>query len=1698
MADQAGLDASPARRSSMSTTARLEALERALETARKNALAIVATQDLGGVKREICAFLSASPALQDLVPARTFASDAHASTEALVGALERARDRMTALARDATTRAQRARDLLERARVLKESKSLKADAKSQAIELLRDTFTSVYEEHVPWLRRQVRTQHAPSTVLATALRAALPSAGTEAHRKRIGELVATLDSLATRTTLKADINAFLDGAALGQADLRPRRWLRTDHAPTEVLVELLEALAKEYGALADPAETRRRLDRVDELVERLKRRRTLKTERDECLKRAKALKGSLRDSAAHTQGMIDQIERDLRGYEEQADALRRRIAQAAEDRWQRQLALEGAQRALEVLGWCADVLDDDFALPDSFDALTTRKAALHLALASGKGPLEAARRDVATERASYEKALAAQLATAGSKALPAADTLKARQGELTDHERRDALATLELELLSAVKSSDDFDGQLFRAVLSSAVSLAAKSGELEAAIERAERAVEACDATLVALENELARSEVAARDAIQVRSFCLSEHAAIDAALTRYRQLKREYRETESLAYYISSSEDLYERLLGIGRLVRGRRESVDSMGSVRVALLIDVGVRAGLELGFVEITAELRLTLLLEGTLSVLDSREVMFQSHVALFLSANATARAGLADAADALGAGDLLTVPDLLVEASAKCQANIHDARACSVYTDERHWAARWAHAIARRQAFLRSVKLTREGFESLDESWLDAQVARLASEGGSLAFLTRLSSALGRSPRELEIDTARRFEGRASLKAGEHELGAGTDPGSARYTLAENVGGRLDAVGDIEEHSLDFVPKKQEKEADASGASSPRSSAGDPPAPSGFRGTTTYHTLGVATARPRSRSEPRAFLEVTMQDAHGLSLGPFHFESAGTSTRALGGVTPQMARTYRALATSLDVEASDRFDRVVKLPEALEKELESRTSATRAPSRKAAEALARTMRLRLDLVIARGEPAALTKVLHKVKTLEEDVEEHLKTAADKAEQARSLATRLDELLRSNGSELASASPIASSALRGLAERGRHVVGGRAAEAAALAEAAKEKAELLQQNIQSRVAELKECLTLLDNSHAVYARYVRSFRCSAPPAPATARLAWEPAWVPQVHRGICRRRFSVSTEKSFPVLPLVKVFVGTRIEIVSESSEFEAIGIQTWSYLKSLAFSMSDEVWTAWWALHKGEILDLCVAVAKPGSVPFSEVVLDALEGRAPLQRAARALGEACWDVFRTEENPFAERAFDEAMVIKALQGRLGARPQTSASGAAITPHAPAPRLPLPSVSAAEAALTRLYLVALRQDLARPWIFETQASGKHTFEWLVTEARATLSREKELKLGIVRDYEGAGVERGWLDGEAKLDRLARVLTLFREGETRGASKATAMPTPGPSAPERLTAARALAAIVEEKVSGYTEIDPLLGVDLRPLQILSLEGDGRHAVSLLADALAVTRGVLTAESGLPSPEQWKSRSAVSWLMRSGATGELDQAVVRFHAAPVATATFDGRIPPTLDDAVKIALEHVRALQARLRVADELDAAVRAWFGAREKDHVSKRAPAVAAVLELPLGALRRRLYVALAFLLLRIELATRLDALDVLHEGLSAAERRAAALLQRTFQHGVDVAKAERLTQTTVKLQRVFRTNKARRDHAGPNVDALERPVLAYLKEAAADFRHDALVHGRKKTLLRGESFPLHTVPEPEAAKD
>ncbi|MEN9796535.1 MAG: hypothetical protein RL653_231 [Pseudomonadota bacterium] len=441
----------------------------------------------------------------------------------------------------------------------------------------------------------------------------------------------------------------------------------------------------------------------------------------------------------------------------------------------------------------------------------------------------------------------------------------------------------------------------------------AKVAELEAA--RVERIRELKD-----LDDRLARLESERDDVVQVQLHCLQNLDELETYVSRAKATWERYKETKVLVFYFGVRDNIFEKLMALGRFVRGNRDDLDALGQLQLLFAFDVGVRAGVELGCLSLGADVQITLTLTGGLAVLDSREFLFRSRVAVYLSAGVGLKLGppaeLAAAAGAASMG-LVKPPEVLLEAGARVGCMLFDREACEVFESEEHWAYLWAHGLARRIAFLRRFDIRNPVHREGSEDWVEAALREISEHGvvasaepvpdrvatvagpEALVPYQRLLAvergqleAMKRKPvRELVFRQHARLEAEAHVEVA--VLGGRSvarSPGRATFDVTRGLAGSpapATALCTLEEDSARWTGAEDESE----------------------RGTAVYHRVVLPGGKER------AYLEVDLKRVSSTGGDTVTFDFArGTATPP---ATPDqrlgLARLLSALARSGSTDA-----------------------------------------------------------------------------------------------------------------------------------------------------------------------------------------------------------------------------------------------------------------------------------------------------------------------------------------------------------------------------------------------------------------------------------------------------------------------------------------------------------------------------------------------------------------------------------------------------------------------------------------------------------------------------------------------------------------------------------------------------------------------------------------------------------------
>ncbi|MEI7892089.1 MAG: hypothetical protein WCI05_03305 [Myxococcales bacterium] len=737
--------------------------------------------------------------------------------------------------------------------------------------------------------------------------------------------------------------------------------------------------------------------------------------------------------------------------------------------------------------------------------------------------------------------------------------------------------------------------------------LVSELAELDDAVDRALQASLRLDAEEEALDpQELELVEKIAYVAVQCKELSAATEE-VERAFEAYRSLK-------ALCFYFSAFQEVQRALEFVVWLIQGRRRDVDAMGQVTVAFFFEVGVRAGFELGIVELAASAKVTLGLSGTLAILDSREFMFAFRFSVYLTAETKARvqsnAEIESLAERLTYGKL-PLPKVLGEASVRARCNLFDRQWCKVYDDADHWRSSVAHQIARRVTFLRSFSFGRDEMlvdvpeEEGSGDWVSASLVSLSEHiglsGPALELVQREVQRIksGKFPRDMQF--RRRLGGEISAQASIVGISVGGSLGQGcadfdvhlQHSLVRgDADNRLVNRGSLHEEVTYFRNPKQSEDTAGVSTLKYRSDASDDSSGddglSWLKPSTVEYTAAVYhRVDDHELGRSMEFLELHQRNLSSWNKGQFTLQMTRSSApESLKSSDLVLVARLLDRAVSSDV-ASDA--KRVAFPKILEDGMMDvvptggKKRTLRADQSK--KELKATLRARLDLLASKGEADAIATLLAELD----------------ARGRKTLLGPRSPAVENSEFELAVATIAPGCTVEKLTERVAKVIG-------------KSSSFYVRLGLQERAA------------------------CNAEGA-----IVWHKEFVPQVYRGVHMGRFEWNQQWDIDVAPFLAITLGAGVEIVHEAAEFEVLGLDGFAYLgafyRGCVGTAGEARWNAYFRLHREELLELCAHASDPARGPFHELLADAKNERR--KGAARALGTRCWTLAsRAGPSPFAD--------------------------------------------------------------------------------------------------------------------------------------------------------------------------------------------------------------------------------------------------------------------------------------------------------------------------------------------------------------------------------------------------------------------------------------------------------------------------
>lgn len=1019
---------------------------------------------------------------------------------------------------------------------------------------------------------------------------------------KIQELEVALDALLVEDATLSDakqLTVELFRAHPVIADLQPSRWFREAHAPAEKLAEALDAAA----------------DRI--------------TRRREIAERIGPFLGALNSFASDIKGAAARYLQQNFAYQ----ARRIRVSHTPSDKLKQ--AIEDALKTLPKTGGTELQQAQRKALLAHHTAVDanlrakqarTRDTARDTAIAEARRAIGIHFPNLLPSRVTFsDGADACRAVLAEMHGLltglesPAADRLLAEiAAHKTRIQRRKQIEGLRTKLkrqqtaLSDAFASNAGHVQDFVKVLADKRrQAAAEAAEAYAALEALDRQVRAVEEPIEALESKTSaltaaeeeelidlreqreellaervtslrevRAALEKRDRIfdeldQLQLFAFDKLDEIKLYQAKIKQLFKDQKEKRAFVFYLELTADFVDRLEVIAELVKGAEDTdVEATGKMAVFLVIEVGVKAGVDLGFASLEAKVAVSLLVGGQLAVLEGQKFVFGYDVQLLLSAGVTADLAKLGQNETGPIGSL-PVPADVLSASASASLTLVDYRGRDLYDDSHHWASVWASRLARRVAWLRGYRagstaptgietaLRAKAAETSDDAVEKKNIAR-AKE------LVKLIDAAKKEP--VTVSLSGQEWVRASFEVGGLELAEHqTKESSYRVTT---VSGSTTRTFKLQEWS------DQAQLAIALGSTRTGTSGmvRDKLDEQTVEATTTLHSVVADGGEVLRR-----YFEVSYMTSRSASV-EVEGELGEIGARFKSADLPDLRRDPAAL------HAAGRGLWPATLP-TTDPKLLDRMFTSAAPAGVVTDRTA--LRKRCDTAMR-----ALLG-LASIGTAEKLASYGWK-AIDNGE---TIKAKLEGLGEQDPSTVASLASSVARSIPGLSE----AVAGLATVDRMLAP--------FELNLQKTGA--------------------GTIRLVTQPRPDGVR--WTQAWTPEVFRPLAVTSGSFAVKVSWPVVPLVSIFFGMTLRFQRSRSAAELLGTDTLVYLRKMhqAFARSEgDRWKSYWIAHYFEILEICRNVATPGTGAHWEVVHLAATHGGAARAKARAFGAACWKLWQAD--------------------------------------------------------------------------------------------------------------------------------------------------------------------------------------------------------------------------------------------------------------------------------------------------------------------------------------------------------------------------------------------------------------------------------------------------------------------------------
>ena len=790
------------------------------------------------------------------------------------------------------------------------------------------------------------------------------------------------------------------------------------------------------------------------------------------------------------------------------------------------------------------------------------------------------------------------------------------------------------------------------------------------------------------LTEEIIKKQLGQRELMDLLTYCEEKIEDIKKCQEELKVLEEQYKDVKVTIVYFKMNDDIGDKLRKVAESLKSDEHAI---GSMKLVLIFEAGVRAGYDLGVAALYAKVGVAVVLSGSLNILDTREIMFSYRMTVRLTMKAQASVGTPEELAAKLESVSIPSPPELLHASAQAKCTLYDTQACHVYYNESVWAAQWSHQITARVVFIYNY---RPYSALITPEWLESQLGTIkkiiAQETSAAEIETSSKDPFKETPSEAKARINKAINN--DLKVNElakksYKSVYFNDKEWVQARAKIGVGGVAKTINTDDLRKFDFKQGQlqQEKEIiveDTKTAKTAKATEAldqtldadkgiygfvkglfsvepeqPPPPPDESEKYSSFGTLGEIESKftvgdkngqaiyhhfyrmTGSCVPEKHFLEISLEEVSTAGVGSI-FKVETVASIQSSKDPERIKKTLQQLSPLVNRSAQD-----IPYDEKMDKDFippvayKVANMAVEKDQKKFAQELV----WRLEQVMSGGGNDILQQTSNALKKADSGIQKTKDQLDKTVGQGKAISQQAQEEVKSKSNQIQKG--VGAEVFNGA---GGNSLGGALN---SVFDGASGVAQTMQDGIDGTSSKLKNVISVVQDHIHVKPSTSTYMRCTLRPRMIDGVIKYE--WTPQVFRGYSKLMVGINPPiPDIPIMTGLSVYIEAAGHFKRERAEYEVLGTDTFSYLIMLNKSLKgadrdspakDFTIDKYLDLHSHEIDTLLENVTNQSSGAHSELLLSSqIRSSLFVENAATKLGKACFDRFSpgTEEHAFHE--------------------------------------------------------------------------------------------------------------------------------------------------------------------------------------------------------------------------------------------------------------------------------------------------------------------------------------------------------------------------------------------------------------------------------------------------------------------------